>query len=92
MKEQLMTLGDSLVHAAFTTGNGFIRSVSTAGTVRLAVRTPDGTQHFLRPDKGGADDWRASELENDEGGYRFDEPVSTEWGLGLEALAGNPAT
>ncbi|MCX5205088.1 hypothetical protein OG897_26985 [Streptomyces sp. NBC_00237] len=83
-----MTLGDSLVHAAFTTGNGFTRSMTTAGTVRITVQTPDGTQHFLRPDTGSAADWRAADLENPRGGFRFDEPVSEEWGLGLEALAG----
>ncbi|MFF0741564.1 hypothetical protein ACFYVL_14305 [Streptomyces sp. NPDC004111] len=87
MKGQIMNLGDSLTHAAFTTGSEFARGATTTGTVRITIRTPDGTQHFQRPDRGGAEDWRACDLENDQGGFRFDEPISTEWGVGLESLA-----
>lgn len=82
-----MTLGDSLAAYALNNGHRMTRISTPSDTIRLAVTLPDDTiQHFERPATGSADDWRATEFQTPGSGATFDEPITAEWGRGLEYL------
>ena len=83
-----MTFGDSLTAEALRTGQRVTRASAPPGIVRLAITLPDGaTQHFERPTAGDSGDWRATELEGSGSGFVFDEPITAEWGRGLDTVA-----
>ncbi|MFD3667096.1 hypothetical protein [Streptomyces sp. NPDC058672] len=81
-----MNLGDALAHEALTTGSRATRSAAPPGTARLTITLPSGSiQHFERP-LAGTEDWRATDFEDTGAGCSFNEPVTAEWGRGLDAL------
>ncbi|MCY0929436.1 hypothetical protein OTB20_25200 [Streptomyces sp. H27-H1] len=83
-----MNLGDALTHEALTTGSGFAVSATATGGRRLAITLDGGgVQHFERPATGGPGDWIATDLEGQASGCAFNEPVTPEWGRGLELIA-----
>ncbi|MCY0923516.1 MULTISPECIES: hypothetical protein [unclassified Streptomyces] len=83
-----MSLGDSLTKQALTEGGRYGVTPTASGGLRLAVTLNCGSiQHFERPADGGADDWTATDLESQGGGCAFHEPITPEWGRGLELLA-----
>ncbi|MGF0177294.1 hypothetical protein ACQF36_44655 [Streptomyces sp. Marseille-Q5077] len=83
-----MKLGDSLAEEALTTGCRVTRTTAPPDMVRLIITLPDGSlQHFERPTTGGTGDWRAADLEAPGSGFAFNEPITSEWGQGLDHLA-----
>jgi hypothetical protein len=57
------------------------------GITRLAITLPDGSiQHFERVAAGDSNDWRATDFESAGGGCAFNEPITSEWGCGLDAF------
>lgn len=82
-----MNLGDALAHEALTTGTRATRSAAPPGTTRLAITLPSGSiQHFERLLTGTPEEWRATDFEDTGAGCSFNEPVTVEWGRGLDAL------
>jgi hypothetical protein len=82
-----MMLGDSLTAYALNNGHRMARVSAPSDIIRLAVTLPDDTiQHFERPTAGSAGDWRATEFQTPGSGATFNEPVTAEWGRGLEHL------
>ncbi|MEU0166861.1 hypothetical protein ABZ214_15545 [Streptomyces iakyrus] len=82
-----MTLGDSLTAYALNNGHRMARVSAPSDIIRLAVTLPDDTiQHFERPATGSAGDWRATEFQTPGSGAAFNEPITAEWGCGLEYL------
>lgn len=83
-----MNLGDTLTQAALTTGSRFGVTPTGSGGLRLAITLGSGdVQHFERPGAGGPGDWTATDLEGQGGGFSFQEPVTAEWGRGLDLIA-----
>ncbi|MFD8985974.1 hypothetical protein [Streptomyces sp. NPDC059564] len=84
----LVILGDTLTQEALTTGSHFGVTPTGSGGLRLAITLSTGdVQHFERPGADGPGDWTATDLEGQGGGFSFHEPVTPEWGRGLEFLA-----
>ncbi|UQA93787.1 hypothetical protein [Streptomyces halobius] len=82
-----MDLGDSLARQALTTGMRVTPAAAPPGITRLAVTLPDGSiQHFERATAGGPEDWRATDFESTGGGCAFNEPITSQWGCGLDAF------
>ncbi|MFI6469901.1 hypothetical protein ACIBL5_06500 [Streptomyces sp. NPDC050516] len=82
-----MTLGDQLTQQALTCGRRVTLAAAPPGIVRLAITLSDGSvQHFERRTIDGEDGWRATDFEAPGAGCYFDEPVTAEWGRGLNAL------
>ncbi|MEV0374558.1 hypothetical protein AB0I10_33035 [Streptomyces sp. NPDC050636] len=83
-----MDLGDSLAQEALTTGCRAARCPAPDGSLRIAITLPaGGVQHFERPAHGGPGDWRATHLETEGAGFTFNEPVTANWGQGLDVIA-----
>ncbi|MEV0445518.1 hypothetical protein AB0I84_08865 [Streptomyces spectabilis] len=58
-------------------------------TIHLAIALPDeATQHFERPVDGGPDSWRTTTYEDSAGSFSTNEPITAEWGVALDTLAG----
>ncbi|MFD9418724.1 hypothetical protein ACFWC9_29000 [Streptomyces goshikiensis] len=85
-----MNLGDSLTQQAITEGVDYRVTPTASGGLQLAITLGCGSiQHFERTAAGGAEDWTATDLESEGGGCAFREPITAEWGCGLELLSGN---
>ncbi|MCX4666559.1 hypothetical protein OG453_07725 [Streptomyces sp. NBC_01381] len=83
-----MVLGDQLAQQALKEGQRITPSPAPPGIVRLAIALGDGSiQHFERLATGTCGDWRATDFESPGSGFAFNEPVTAEWGRGLDVLA-----
>ncbi|WP_062712719.1 hypothetical protein [Streptomyces regalis] len=82
-----MNLGDSLAQHALTTGRRVTPSAAPPGITRLAITLPDGSiQHFERATAGDSNGWRATDFESAGGGCAFNEPITPQWGRGLDTF------
>ncbi|GHI41092.1 hypothetical protein Sviol_55000 [Streptomyces violascens] len=82
-----MNLGDQLARQALASGRCATALAAPPGIVRLAITLPDGgIQNFERRAADSDDGWRATDFEAPGAGCHFDEPVTAEWGRGLNIL------